>query len=39
MRLGDIAIASNGVLYLGGAASASIYNRDSLTLNGQPVGV
>jgi hypothetical protein len=38
MRLGDIAIASNGALYFGGAASASIFNREALTLNGQPVG-
>ncbi len=38
MRLGDIAIATNGTLYFGGEASASILNRDSLTLNGEPVG-
>jgi hypothetical protein len=38
MRLGDIATATNGTLYFGGSASASIFNRDSLTLNGEPVG-
>jgi hypothetical protein len=38
MRLGDIAIASNGALYFGGSAGASIFNRDRLTLNGEPVG-
>jgi hypothetical protein len=38
MRLGDIAIAANGALYFGGSAGASIFNRDSLTLNGDAVG-
>jgi hypothetical protein len=38
MRLGDIAVAPNGQLYFGGAASASIANRDALTLNGKSVG-
>ena len=38
MRLGDIAGASNGRLYFGGAASASIFNRENLTLNGVPTG-
>jgi hypothetical protein len=38
MRLGDIASSASGKLYFGGAASASIANRDGLTINGQPVG-
>ncbi|MEL7400865.1 MAG: hypothetical protein AAFN68_09890 [Pseudomonadota bacterium] len=38
MRLGDIAVGSNGSLYFGGAASASIANRENLTINGEPVG-
>lgn len=38
MRVGDIAIAANGALYFGGSAGASIFNRDRLTLNGEPVG-
>ena len=38
MRLGDIAVAADGTLYFGGAASASIANRDELTLNQVPVG-
>lgn len=38
MRLGDIASSASGRLYLGGAASASIANRDGLTINAQPVG-
>ena len=38
MRLGDIAVAADGTLYFGGAASASIANRDELTLNQLPVG-
>ena len=38
MRLGDIAAASDGRLYFGGAASASIFNRENLTLNGMPAG-
>ncbi|MEO1445534.1 MAG: hypothetical protein AAFV46_04730 [Cyanobacteria bacterium J06635_11] len=38
MRLGDIAVGENGGLFFGGAASASIANRENLTLNGAPVG-
>ena len=38
MRLSDIAGGANGNLYLGGAASASIANRENLTINGTPVG-
>lgn len=38
MRIGDIAGASDGRLYFGGAASASIFNRENLTLNGVPAG-
>ncbi len=38
MRVGDIASGSDGSVYFGGSASASILNRDSLTINGQPVG-
>ncbi len=38
MRLGDIAASADGTLYFGGAASASIANRENLTLNGVPVG-
>jgi hypothetical protein len=38
MRLGDIASSASGRLYLGGSASASIANRDGLTINAQPVG-
>ncbi len=38
MRLGDIAGGANGSLYFGGAASASIANRDELTINGKAVG-
>ncbi len=38
MRLGDIAGASDGRLYFGGAASASIFNRENLTLNEVPAG-
>ena len=38
MRLGDIAVSADGSLYFGGAASASIANRENLTLNGVPVG-
>jgi len=38
MRLGDIAASADGSLYFGGAASASIANRESLTLNSVPVG-
>jgi len=38
MRLGDIATSANGTLYFGGAASASIANRENLTLNGVSVG-
>ncbi|MEO1620741.1 MAG: hypothetical protein AAFU53_06870 [Cyanobacteria bacterium J06632_3] len=38
MRLGDVATGSDGTLYFGGAASASIPNRDNLTLNGVSIG-
>jgi len=38
MRLGDIAGAPDGSVYFGGSARASIYNRDNLTINGEPVG-
>ena len=38
MRLGDIAASEDGTLYFGGAASASIANRENLTLNGVSVG-
>ena len=38
MRLGDIAVGADGSLYFGGAASASIPNRENLTLNGVSVG-
>ena len=38
MRLGDIAASADGTLYFGGAASASIANRENLTLNAVPVG-
>ncbi|MGB7087163.1 MAG: hypothetical protein WBD47_16505 [Phormidesmis sp.] len=38
MRLGDIATGVDGSLYFGGTASASIFNRENLTLNGEPVG-
>ncbi|MEM9947875.1 MAG: hypothetical protein AAF810_17695, partial [Cyanobacteria bacterium P01_D01_bin.36] len=38
MRLGDIAASEDGTLYFGGAASASIANRENLTLNGMSVG-
>ena len=38
MRIGDIAGGTNGSLYFGGAANASIRNRSSLTINGQPIG-
>lgn len=38
MRIGDIAAGTQGSLYFGGAASASIPNRESLTLNGVSVG-
>ncbi|CAN5810492.1 hypothetical protein BH23CYA1_BH23CYA1_14120 [soil metagenome] len=38
MRLGDIAGGASGNLYFGGAASASIANRDELTINNETVG-
>lgn len=38
MRLGDIAGSASGTVFFGGAASASIPNRGSLTLNGMSVG-
>lgn len=38
MRLGDIATGADGTLYFGGAAFASIPNRENLTLNGVSVG-
>ena len=38
MRLGDIAASADGTLYFGGAAGASIANRENLTLNAVPVG-
>lgn len=38
MYLGDIAGSADGRLYLGGAASKSILNRDELTINGKPIG-
>ncbi|MEL6902744.1 MAG: hypothetical protein AAFP07_17525 [Cyanobacteria bacterium J06606_4] len=38
MRVGDIAGNANGTVYFGGAAGATIANRDELTLNGVPVG-
>ncbi|MEL6158480.1 MAG: hypothetical protein AAFQ40_12585 [Cyanobacteria bacterium J06623_5] len=38
MRVGDIAGNAGGTVYFGGAAGATIANRDELTLNGVPVG-
>ncbi len=38
MRMGDIAGAADGRVYVGGAASASIFNRENLTINGALVG-
>lgn len=38
MRIGDIAASENGTLYFGGVASSIIPNRETLTINGAPVG-
>lgn len=38
MRLGDIAGSAGGDVYFGGAASAAIFNRENLTINGVPTG-
>jgi len=38
MYIGDIATSDSGTFYFGGTAYSSIKNRDSLTINDQPVG-
>lgn len=38
MRIGDIAGAADGRVYFGGAAGASIFERENLTIDGVPVG-
>ena len=38
MNIGDIAASESGTFYFGGSSFSSMLNRDSLTINGEPVG-
>ena len=38
MRIGDIATSDSGTLYFGGSSYSLLKNRNSLTINDQPVG-